>query len=578
MSPKKRHKRKPGPRPQRSRALGASPRGHEPEPDLQRDVRHAMQSADPFEMLVLASTLLAGLDQTTRPHWEPDDPERLTVPQFVDFLLQIREPEASGLLMVVAELVGDDVLARRIRRELAGRRHPLPAWLQKLAPLQVGRAVETVETLGDGENIMLDVRTAAGHAVTAVVFVDHNLGTLAKDGFAVPGPLDDVIVTFRRAAGDDPDLSINEIPLADARARIAQALERAAITYPPFETETWPAARPLVEWVTGHLPAGGRGYERPEWSDQQRQELQERFFASDFGRSLDDEDRELFDSLLWFACDYGPGDPLRWSPVAVEILLDDWLPRKVVADADLLSRAPDLLRAFIRFSHAERGVRPQLTRLTLDAVGELEEQYLRTIAGERLQGPLAMLAAMGIPVDGDDFDLRLMRRHLAEAVGGEDALAELDDDPLPDEPIDLSRVPEDLHPRVLEIASLADACCDELLDAEHRTAARRLLADVAAGDPAIFRRRSRNETAAAAIVWLVVKVNDAPGGLGRQLTAKELLAWFGLTGSVSQRAQTMVAALGGRRWSSYGSSLGTPRYLTAAQRRWIIDRRGAYGD
>jgi hypothetical protein len=56
-----------------------------------------------------------------------------------------------------------------------------------------------------------------------------------------------------------------------------------------------------------------------------------------------------------------PGDPQRWSPVAVEILLADWIPRKITARAEQLSKAPDLLRAFIRFCHAEREIRPALT-------------------------------------------------------------------------------------------------------------------------------------------------------------------------------------------------------------------------
>ena len=55
---------------------------------------------------------------------------------------------------------------------------------------------------------------------------------------------------------------------------------------------------------------------------------------------------------------------------------------------------------------------------------------------------------------------------------------------------------------------LTDACCDELLDVEYRTACRRLLARVAAGDPAVFRRRASSATAAAAICWIVGKDND----------------------------------------------------------------------
>src|SRR3954451_9560177 len=199
-----------------------------------------------------------------------------------------------------------------------------------------------------------------------------------------------------RTTADDPDTTLTALQPADARARITGAVELAAITFPPLETDTWPACRPLVEWAVGLLPPGGTGYVQPEWTEDDKQALTERFFASPFGAGLDDADRRgLLDSLLWFGTDYGPGDPLRWSPVAAEILLADWIPRKIVADVRYLAQAPELLRAFIRFSHAERGIRPGLTAETLAAVDELEPHYQATIRTPRPQAPAALLAAFG---------------------------------------------------------------------------------------------------------------------------------------------------------------------------------------
>ena len=51
----------------------------------------------------------------------------------------------------------------------------------------------------------------------------------------------------------------------------------------------------------------------------------------------------------------------------MEILLLDWIPRKIVAEAELLATGPELLRAFIRFSHRERGIRAALTDETVRA-------------------------------------------------------------------------------------------------------------------------------------------------------------------------------------------------------------------
>jgi hypothetical protein len=238
--------------------------------------------------------------------------------------------------------------------------------------------------LGDGENIVLGVRLAGGYELCTAVYVDHNLGTLVADAYVVPGRLPELL-DLMRGSTDDPDTTLTDLDPADARARITEALELSDMTVPPIETDTWPACRPLVEWAVGLLPARGTGYQRPEWTHEDRQALADRFFGSPFSAGLDDDDRrDLLDSLLWFGIDHGPGDPLRWSPVAVEILLADWFPRKIIDAGPHLTQAPDLLRAFIRFSHAERGIRDELTEETLAAVDEYEPEYQATIRTQRL--------------------------------------------------------------------------------------------------------------------------------------------------------------------------------------------------
>ena len=214
-------------------------------------------------------------------------------------------------------------------------------------------------------------------------------------------------------------------------------------------------SRPLTEWLLQLLPAGGTGYVRPTWSEARKNRLANRFLGSEFGKPLDDTDhRDLLDQFLWFGTDYGPGDPLRWSPVAVEILLADWIPRKIVAPAAYLSKAPTLLRAFIRFCHAERKIRTTLTDQTLAAVDEYEAEYQQVIRSPRPQGPMALLAAIGVlgdqePWEDEHLDLdRHFLEQLAEEVGGEDALDSLDDTPLPEEKFCWDEVPADVCERM----------------------------------------------------------------------------------------------------------------------------------
>jgi hypothetical protein len=555
-----------------------------------REVRRRLHSGEPLDLLAEASTLLTVVDRREYGFGRRDGEPPYSLSQLVETFLDVHRIETSALLAVIAELTADELLAARIRRELAQRGDRLPEWLTRLRDADVYRAQEMVHVLGDGDNIHLAVRFAGGAELTAVVYIDHNLGTLVKDAFVVPESIGE-LESFMRAKVDDPDTVWRDLDMADARVRITDAIERAAMTVPAFETDTWPVCRPIVEWIVRRLPEGGTGYVRPEWSEGDQQQLADRFFASPYGAPLDDADhRGLLESLIWFGADYGPGDPLRWSTVAVEIILVDWIPRKIVADAPYLAKAPDLLRAFVRFCHAERGIRSDLTLETLAAIDTYEPEYQRTIRSPRPQGPMALLAAMGAvdpdgPWDMGELDLDDLGDHrsfmvelLREAAGGDEALAELDDEPLPDEDFDWTGIPDDVRDKVGEVLTLCDRCCDELLDVEHRTACRRLLARVAAGDPAVFRRKASSATAAAAICWIVGKDNDLFSPSGGRMLVKDLMAHFGLAqGGVSQRAETLMKAAGFdpllRRWDL---RLGSPELLVSRRRRRLIEMRDEY--
>jgi hypothetical protein len=554
------------------------------------DVATALAEDQPLLLLSLASSLLSALEPPRpNPFQLAPEPDLPTRDELVRIFLDAPLLETSALLAVIAELSGDDITRRRTRREIVERAHALPGWLSDLSRTTVHRVVEMVHVLGDGDNIMIGLTLPGGYPLSIVVYIDHNMGTVVKDAFVVPEPLDELIEQMRIATGGGPDTTWADLAPADARVRIRDAIEQGAITFPPFETDSWPACRPLVEWALGMLPPGGTGYRRPNWDAERLRRLTDRFFASPYGSDLDDADhRNLLGSLLWFGTDYGPGDPLRWSPVAVEILLIDWIPRKIVADVAYLTKAPELLRAFIRFCHDERKIRPALTDETLAAVDEYEQEYQQIIAAPRPQGPAALLAAMGaLHPDGPWFNpdgelpsvSEIMLDSLRRAVGGEDALVTLDHTPLPDEPFDWQPVPDDIHQRVAEVLGLLDRCCDERLDPEYRleyrTACRRLLGRAAAKDPEIFRRRGRAETAAGAICWIIGKANDL---FNPALQVKDLMGFFGIgQGSVSQRSEAFLRAIGVDPADRFGTmDLGSPDYLVSARRAEIITLRDHY--
>lgn len=596
MAKKGRHRKGGRYTPKGTRPHGVHPRPRDdeldrygPEPEIMSDIRRALAEPHPVVLLEYASALLDAVDPRKRTRFaaKGDDADELTREELLRTFAGVDRRETTALLTAFGALVDDDLDRRRIERELERRSHDIPRWLARIDEASAYRAVEMTHVLRDGDDVMIGVRFAAGHELTAIVYVDHNLGTAVKDGFLIPDSIAEVVHVMRDKAAD-PDQTYTDITLADAKARVVDPLLHGSLMYPPLESETWPAVRPLVEWIVRQLPDGGRAYARPEWDEARRHDLQARFFASPFANGLGDDDhRELVDTLVWYGCDYGNGDPMLWSAVRVEILLADWIPRKIVADIDHLAKAPDVLRAFIEFCHAERGISPALTDETLRAVDTWEPEYQETIRTPRPQGPHAILAAMGAldpdgpwampggyPASWESGDW--VRPFLEEVAGGPDALAALDDEPLRDEPFDWSGIDDDVNERVGEVLALCDRCCDELLDVEYRTASRRVLARIARRGPEVFRRRGRAETAAAAICWAVRRANTefAPAAEGPM--QKDLLLHFGLTGSVSQRARTMLRAAGFPD-DRAAFTLGSPDYLVAARRRWMVERRDALG-
>lgn len=163
--------------------------------------------------------------------------------------------------------------------------------------------------------------------------------------------------------------------LADVRVRIEDAL--AMPRFAP-ETETWPLYRGLVQWLVHRLPEGG--VRRPSaWEFEPAEDVCEKFFASGAAAPFTAANHE---ELLLELCETGSGDPLRWSAARVEhaigrpVFTSDVIPLEVVLDA------PDLLRAFIPFVHAQRGIGCEVTSRTLAVIDDMRLGYRREVLRE----------------------------------------------------------------------------------------------------------------------------------------------------------------------------------------------------
>lgn len=556
--------------------------------ELARGLREAMRGA-PLSTATLVSQMIeyteAGDDEGAPPLAAAP-----TLANLVESLIGIPIAETTAALHVMATLLTDEVMATRIRRELAGRKHPMPIDVAELASLRITRAV-TMTIPGDvGEDVMLELTGPGVRDVTLMTYVDFRGGPFLKDAFLMPSSLEQAKAQMREIAERDgfaPDYP--EVSLADARAR----LEAAMATYGSREhmlepQEMWPGLRPLLRFLLAHLPTGGSGYPGDagipmalddfgldaldEDFEEEAHDLAHAFLAAYLGseeaEAIGDDDLIHDVAHEFAAIIVGEDEQYSWETIDIERVMTRVLPPLMPAELKEYCRAPEVLQAFVRHCHAVAGVEEAVDFRVGMEIARWVPDYLRMredpgVVAIRNALETAALAAESIGLSYGD--------PAVEILGSVEALATLDDEPLPDEPLDVSGVPADIVERVRRMSALADGAIARLYDdVELRTAARRLIAKVAAGDPAIFRRKSGDEMGAAALVWLVAKANDQIGE-SWTLTVGELMDHFGLKGSPSQRAQPMLGAIGGSTDYDGRIRLADPLLLTSETRAELLD-------
>ena len=560
-------------RPARRRHLHAVPEPREhlgaaEDQELFQQLRGALHSPEPLDLLGLVSGMVEATDPRSRDPFRPGDeqPERDLL---IESLIGTPCAETTAALTVLRELLDDPEELDPIAAELGRRPQPMPRWLAQL-PDAYGslNAWFVFHALGDETSYLVDVEFVGGRAVSALVTVEHNLGSVVTEARFVPLRTDPVADILRPRL--DGDTTVAPTDAADARAVLEAAVDRGRTVYPQPESPMWPVGRPLLTWMLRLLPDGGEPRARIAWTRAEKKHLAEDFFASPFGRPLDDaRHRALLDSVIRFGTEAGPGEPTRWSPTSVAMLMEDWFPRTVSGRPDQLAELPELLRAFVRHCHERTRIRAGLTELTVSVIDELEPEYQRTIRSPHPRGPEALIAEL---LDDAAADER-RRRELEDAVGGAEALRNLDAEPLPDEDFDWQGIADDVRPVVEQCLDACDRCADELLDVEHRTAMRRFLRRVALAGPGVFRRRASPVRSAAAVAWVICRANETVGTYQGPPFVADLLGAFGVTGSVSQRAEPMLRAIGVARQLAGSMNLGTVDLLTSQRRRAIIRRR-----
>lgn len=347
-------------------------------------VREALASEHPLELLYLVSMLIEASAPRHRFLSGSDESELVVVlDEFIDGLIDTKARETTALLAVLSEMVDVEVLRNRCQREVAARDDDLPPWITELDRVHLDRVVRMTHVLGDGDELMLGVQLPVEQGLTCAVYIDHTVESEVSDAFFVPAPLEEVLDVAERSR-TDPDTTFVEMSLADARAWLRPGVEVDGLMSTLQESDTWPAIRPLLRWLTGRLPDGGSGYQTPSLDGAQLEDLLDKFFATPLGTRFDDfEYRELLRTCI---CE-GTGDPLRWSAARLLGLPGALLPLDAYAYdlSDGLQRMldlPDLMRAYVPFAHAASGIREELTAEAQAAIDQMEPEYQEMVLRE----------------------------------------------------------------------------------------------------------------------------------------------------------------------------------------------------
>lgn len=508
--------------------------------------------------------------------------------------MEMDTEETVAVARVWAELTGDTLLAKRASTALRSHASGAPQWLAQIGRTTAVRAVSLLSVLHHEETILVEMSTG-GVPFTLAAAVTRAGSPYLEDAYPVGMTVDGALGT---TSLDDENVIVKDVSLADARARISEAIDMSDHMLPPIETDTWPLVRPLLTWALTRLPAGGSGFDLHEWTPEELEEYVNDFMGSPWARQLHADARFDAQLLLDFQANYGSNQPLRWGSDFTARVLLDLIPRKVMSPPDGLLMFPTVLRALIPWANSRSGVPDGITQNALEVVDDVEEDFRALVTGDAMEdddSPSGVFddffSLMSSTSTFLDFALWELWR-LEEEVGGSDALENLDEGPLPAEGFQTSGIPDDIAPRLQDLARQVGELADEVFkDAEMKTSAFRVLAAAATRSPQVFRRRFTDRPTVASICWITGRINHwfDPGVPER--TVGHLMQVAGAKSTPGQRAATLRSAIRPAEAVATGSDdsraifedelwdpaaewlLGDPSFLTGAARSMIGEER-----
>ncbi|HEV7686837.1 MAG TPA: hypothetical protein VGQ80_09715, partial [Acidimicrobiia bacterium] len=315
---------------------------------------------------------------------------------------------AEGLAVLAAlAAVGPTRVATRARTAAAALEQTgiaSPAWSGVAGTAVPTEAWIGSDVYGDQEIVIVGfyypgVPDDPGHSIC--VLVDHTERGIAKDAYPA-APLAQTLARWREAEGDG--IGLRPASLAEVAARLADALVATDFAdNAGTEGRTLGEMRALLASRLNTMPpAAAVGVE--ELDAEGRDWLVAEFLGSPEAAGLLSEPAAvtICHSLIAYRCDYGDGDPLRWSPTLAGLCLLDHFPVRVSLDEPDLGLVPDVLAAWVAFAGRRRRLPQAALDRILDVVDSCREDF-PVVMGDAARYSPAKRAAMDLFNRGIDL-------------------------------------------------------------------------------------------------------------------------------------------------------------------------------
>ena len=278
------------------------------------------------------------------------------------------------------------------RMEAAG--HQPPAWAGPRSQARLESAWMASDVFGDQDMLVGRFSYKGEGPHDMALLIDHNLMGMVKD-IAVHPASHRLRGRWERMR----DIVVRDIADREFSDRLDDALRLLDMTWLPPVNEGAFLLRPLVEVRRMFLPRP-KPLKHRTISRAARDRLYREFRTSEVAETLG-RTTGLARWALDYAADYH-GDPLRWSPIVVELFLADWLPGKVNLEAGEVEALPGVLRAWLRFVGQKRDFDMRLVSEMLAAVDAYEADFRDAMADSSRFG-FAKSLGMQMQEDGVDF-------------------------------------------------------------------------------------------------------------------------------------------------------------------------------